>query len=58
MNFTTIGKEMDWKVTIKPKCMECGKPMENYIPNKGRFKGKVQKYSWVCKCNKLVISIG
>jgi NAD-dependent SIR2 family protein deacetylase len=46
----------------KPKCLYCGKVMKNYVPTKGRFKGQVQKYSWVCDCNEfpknVVINIG
>jgi len=33
-----------------PKCHWCGKAMHNYTPKSGRFKGQLQKYSWVCDC--------
>lgn len=42
-----------------PVCKRCWKLIENYIPDKGRFKGQLQKYSWVCKCTpNLVLNIG
>ena len=42
-----------------PVCKRCWKPMENYVPDKGRFKGQVQKNSWTCKCTpNLVLNIG
>lgn len=45
-----------------PRCLHCGKAMKHYIPKKGKFKGQVQKYSWVCDCSKfpknIVISVG
>jgi len=34
----------------KPRCQFCGHPMRNYTPAHGRFKGKLQKYEWVCDC--------
>jgi hypothetical protein len=33
-----------------PRCPFCLKAMHNYTPTKGRFKGKLQKYDWVCDC--------
>ena len=46
-------------VQNKPKCVFCGKKMKNFIPDKGKFKGQVQKYCWVCPCRpNLVVSIG
>lgn len=46
----------------KPLCPHCGKPMKNYTPTKGKFKGQKQEYSWVCDCKDfpkhLVIGIG
>jgi len=47
---------------MKPKCISCGKPMKNYTPSKGKFKGQIQKYSFVCDCPKypkhLVLGVG
>lgn len=44
-------KSEDYKNKMKkPKCPFCHKTMKNYIPTKGKFKGKVQKYSWYCPC--------
>jgi len=34
-----------------PLCMSCGKPLKNYTPTKGRFKGQEQQYSWIHTCN-------
>lgn len=46
----------------KPKCPICGKAMKNYTPTSGKFKGELQKYSWVCDCKDfpkgLVMSVG
>jgi len=43
----------------RPICAFCGKPMQNYTPDKGKFKGQVQKHCWTCPCHfNLVISIG
>lgn len=33
-----------------PRCMFCKQAMKNYTPKKGRFKGKLQEYCWVCDC--------
>ena len=41
------------------KCRNCGKEMKNYIPSKGRFKGQLQPYSWVCECMpNLILNVG
>jgi hypothetical protein len=59
-----INKSYD-KIRIKQKkpiCLHCGKPMKNYTPKKGKFKGQLQEYSWVCDCKgfpkNLVLGIG
>ena len=40
-------------------CMTCGTEMVHYIPHKGRFKGQIQEYSWVCpKHPRFVMSKG
>lgn len=42
-----------------PICAFCGESMQNYIPDKGKFKGQLQKYCWFCSCHpNLVLSIG
>jgi len=47
---------------VTPRCQYCYKAMKNYTPTKGKFKGQVQKYSWVCDCptfpKNIVISVG
>ena len=35
-----------------PNCIYCGKHMIDYIPEKGKFKGTIQQYSWICDCSK------
>lgn len=45
-----------------PRCLYCSKAMKNYVAKKGKFKGQVQKYSWVCDCpafpKNMAISVG
>ena len=45
-----------------PKCSFCGSAMTNYTPKKGKFKGQLQKYEWICNCKDypkdLVLSVG
>jgi len=46
-----------------PRCQHCGHGMYNYVPKTGRFKGQLQRYSWVCSCSAfrklgIVISVG
>ena len=36
--------------------------MKNYIAKKGKFKGQLQKYSWICDCKAfpkdIILSVG
>lgn len=55
-------EETTKRLVEKHECPYCGKPMRNYTPKKGRFKGQLQKYEWVCNCKDfpkgLIFSIG
>lgn len=46
-----------------PRCQHCGKGMHNYVAKIGKFKGQLQRHSWVCSCPAfmklgIVLSVG
>ena len=59
----TFRKIMFMEDGKTPRCHLCGRVMHNYTPNSGKFKGQLQKYSWVCDCTAfkaagIVIGVG
>ena len=44
-----------------PICVYCEKKMKNRVPKHGKFKGQLQRHSFVCDCEKgknVVSSVG
>ena len=64
--FGKTKEEMKEKMFMEdgktPRCLYCGKAMKNWTPQKGKFKGQLQKYCWYCDCpnypSGIVMSVG
>lgn len=54
--------KMFMKDGTTPKCLYCGMAMKNYVGTRGKFKGQLQQYSWICDCSdypkNMVLSVG
>ena len=60
--FTMLRKSRFMPDSTTPKCHYCGQAMKNHTPTSGRFKGQVQKHSWMCDCKRYpkghILSVG